>query len=69
MEVFSAIQFCVNGVVMCEKIIFSKNENVTKENYEVFHDETVHKNTIFVKPNSIINILNYGMNMRRLISC
>lgn len=66
---FTAIQFAVNEFVMCEKIIFDTSENVNKDNYRMFHDENMYKDTIFIKQNEIINIFNYGMNMRRLIKC
>lgn len=66
---FTAIQFAVNEFVMCEKIIFDKSENVNKDNYQIFHYEDLCEATIFVKQNEIINIFNYGMNMRRLIKC
>jgi len=69
LDVFSAIQFCVNEIVMCEKIVFAKSENITNKNYILFHDDSIHNDTVFVRHNTIINILNYGINMRRLVKC
>jgi len=63
---FVAIQFNSNTNIMCEKIIFNKDENVTKDNYKNFHDDNIFKETVFVKKNVIINVVRHGLKLERI---
>jgi uncharacterized membrane protein len=66
MTIFFTFTFITNTTTLCEKVVFSKTENINQNNYSMFHDSELFIDTLFVRENEIINILNYGMNMRRL---
>lgn len=66
MTIFFTFTFTTNTTTLCEKVVFSKTENINQDNFRMFHDDESMKDTLFVRENEIINIINYGMNMRRL---
>lgn len=66
MTIFFTFTFVTNTKTLCEKVVFSKTENINQDNYQMFHDSELFIDTLFVRENEIINLVNYGMNMRRL---
>lgn len=67
MTIFFTFTFVTNTKTLCEKVVFSKTENINQDNYQMFHDSELFIDTLFVRENEIINIIDYGMNIRRLI--
>lgn len=64
---FVVSQFATEREILVEKITFSNANEINETNYDLFHDDSVCLKTIFIKKNELINILNYGMNIRRLV--
>jgi len=65
---FIVSQFSTEGEILLERIIFSDSSyDIDESNYNIFHDDSVCLNTLFIKKNEIINTFKYGMNMRRVI--
>lgn len=67
MTIFFTFTFVTNTKTLCEKVVFADIDNINQSNYELFHDAELFKNTVFIRQNEILNIIDYGMNIRRLI--